>query len=210
MHPNRLLELLDILRPTLSERRLRLTIALLAFFRCSIYLEAGQSCPRGRVGDAPTGLRPPFLFCCAACSGGMPTSASGVDSMDSSEPSGSGSFLSIDILSAIAWRSDLRRAPPRHDPNAAAVGPRTPRLRQRPSDSGRRCRLWLYTGWRVHPMTVRLQECWSRARLPVSGGPRSSEPVVRLIRRARAEGLIETIEERDRMKICVPNENLGV
>jgi hypothetical protein len=85
----------------------------------------------GRVEQQHTGLRPPFLFCWAAAafSGGAPVSASGVgelSSIESSEPSRVGSFLSIDMLSAIAFvvRNFLFLALPHCDNrNTAGVVP---------------------------------------------------------------------------------------
>jgi hypothetical protein len=123
MNPDGLLQLLDVFRPALPEGRLGLAVTLLSFLGGGIYLNgtSASMLPPGTTCSRPTGFRPPFLFGCPTLSCGAPGSASGVESMESSEPSRSGSFLSIDMLSAIAlqagargFQAEVTAAPPDH------------------------------------------------------------------------------------------------
>ena len=57
-----------------------------------------------------TGFRPPLRLGCSVCSwSGGPASASGVDSIESTEASLMSSFLSIDIFSSIAMSGRIQR-----------------------------------------------------------------------------------------------------
>jgi hypothetical protein len=111
MHSDRLFQLLDILGTTFSESGLGLTVALFPFFRGCVDLSTLMTRNlRLRTSNlSHTGFLPPFLFGCAGLSGWegpASASASGVDSMMSSEEALMSSFLSIDMLSSIAHRQE--------------------------------------------------------------------------------------------------------
>ncbi len=108
------LELLDILRTPLTKSRLRLSVALLAFFRRSVDLQTSISNRGGSESrrHAPTGLRPPLRFTgCIGCSCDAPASAS-ASGVDSTELGVLSAIPSSSILLATAMPSSARSLSP--------------------------------------------------------------------------------------------------
>ena len=108
------LELLDVLRPTLPEGGLRLTIALLAFLRSRIDLRAGVSVPPYVTQPTErTGLRPPFRFwtCVVSCVN-VVSSGSGDDSEKESRRSSECSVLGAGGVAPPSDMSEAKVKPP--------------------------------------------------------------------------------------------------
>lgn len=102
------LKLLNVLRPPFTERGLRLSVSLLSFLRCGIYLQIKRvsNAISGNRPSKHTGFLPPLRFClwAASCTTTSP-SGSGVDTDELHEPSWLGSDFGITIS---MWESSLR------------------------------------------------------------------------------------------------------
>lgn len=110
------LELLYVLRSTLTKRSLRLSIALLAFFGGRIdLLKVSVWTATDKSVTWLTGLRPPLRFwgCAGSCEASATASGSGVDSIELGVPSRTASILLAAAMSSSAiLLSPICRYPP--------------------------------------------------------------------------------------------------